>query len=175
MSKTKTKTAKPASKRMLVVYGFDDDNKPRAAKFTEEEFELARKAADMMKLRVYEDEASKLKRILKKIPAGQIYASGWAFTGSLRQSQYDALAKNISAIEAKKQTKLTETGRPTDWQSIGLGHLVLAQEKKVSDGWWESIVVQIDGEMLTLQFRDYPTQPKIKRHRAAVALLDPGN
>ena len=33
--------------------------------------------------------------------------------------------------------------------------------------------IDIDGDMLTLQWRDYPRQPKFKRSRTDVALLDP--
>jgi hypothetical protein len=50
---------------------------------------------------------------------------------------------------------------------------VIAQEDDAGDGWWEAIVIAVDGDRLTLQWRDYPKQPKIKRHRTAVALLKP--
>jgi hypothetical protein len=41
------------------------------------------------------------------------------------------------------------------------------------EGWWEAIITATDGDMLTLRFRDYPKQPKVQRHRAAIALINP--
>jgi hypothetical protein len=50
---------------------------------------------------------------------------------------------------------------------------VIAQETDPGDGWWEAIVVAVDGDRVTLRWRDDPKLPKIKRHRTAVALLKP--
>jgi hypothetical protein len=38
-------------------------------------------------------------------------------------------------------------------------------------GWWQAIVIERNGDMLTLRFRDYPKLPKFSRHRAAVVLI----
>jgi len=62
---------------------------------------------------------------------------------------------------------------PRSWEEIAVGQLVIAQETDPGDGWWEAIVVAVDGDRLTLRWRDYPKQPKVKRHRTAVALLKP--
>ena len=44
MSKQKAKAeTKIVPRRMLVVYGFDENQKPRAAQFKESEFKLAKK------------------------------------------------------------------------------------------------------------------------------------
>jgi hypothetical protein len=50
---------------------------------------------------------------------------------------------------------------------------VQLQEDDCDDtyGWWEAIVLDRNGDMLTLRFRDYPKLPKFVRHRAAVALI----
>jgi len=55
------------------------------------------------------------------------------------------------------------------WNEIAPGHLVIAQES-AEDGWWEAIVIDRKADTLTLQFRDY-SQPKIVRHRSAIALM----
>jgi hypothetical protein len=62
---------------------------------------------------------------------------------------------------------------PRNWDEIAPGHLVIAHESN-EDGWWEAIVLECDGDMLTLRWRDYPKQPKVVRHRAAVALISTG-
>ena len=80
MSKTKAKVASNRKlDRIMVVYGFGENKKPRAAKFSEPEFELARKAAELMKLNVFEGESAKLRPVLQNLAPGRIYASGEGF------------------------------------------------------------------------------------------------
>jgi hypothetical protein len=63
-------------------------------------------------------------------------------------------------------------GRPSDWQAVAKGDLVLAQES-LSDGWWEAVIVEQEGDVITLQWRDYPRLPKFLRHREGLALINP--
>ena len=65
-------------------------------------------------------------------------------------------------------------GLPATWDDIAVGHLVIARDSTVDDGWWEAIVVARDGDMLTLKWRDYPLQANAVQHAGAVALLKPG-
>ena len=44
-------------------------------------------------------------------------------------------------------------GLPVTWDEIAVGHLVIARDSTVDDGWWEAIVVARDGDMLTLNQR----------------------
>jgi hypothetical protein len=172
MSKAKTKSvAKSAPRYLMVVYGFDEDKKPRAAKFPEAEFELARKAADLMKLNVFEGDATKLRRALMKLPVGNIYASGWAFVPNVRQSQFDALVAKLTSIKSETKDPVGHTGLPVSWQEIGISHRVLAQADSASDGWWPCTVEDADGDMLVVQACDYPKAPKATRHRTALALF----
>jgi hypothetical protein len=174
MSKTKPKPeTNRASKPILVVYGYGEDRMPKAAKFPEAEFELARKAADLMGLQVHEGDVNKLRGALKKIAVGRIYASGWGFVSNIRQAQYETLVTKLTGAKPKEPGALVSTGLPTDWDHIEVGHLVLGEADSSSDGWWPAIVTKIDGDMLTLQARDFPKEPAVKRHRTAVALLKP--
>lgn len=159
-----------ATDRVLVLFGYDDDKNPRAAKFYEP-FDVARKAAEMMKLQVHEGETKKLKRALGKVALGEIYKSGWGGIPKIQQKQYDALVKKLTGKEPAKPGAPTITGYPTNWAEIEVGHLVIAPADKPEDGYWPSVVTAIDGEMLSLTLRDYPEE-KGKRHRTAVALLD---
>jgi hypothetical protein len=72
-----------------------------------------------------------------------------------------------------KQTKDAAPGLPIDWKGLAVDQLVIAPEAKADDGFWESVIVEIEGDELTLRWRDYPKQPKFKRSRHAVALLNP--
>jgi hypothetical protein len=41
------------------------------------------------------------------------------------------------------------------------------------EGWYETVVVETSGDVLTLRWRDYPRERKITRHRSSVGLLYP--
>ncbi|WHQ72795.1 hypothetical protein KEC54_20920 [Methylorubrum extorquens] len=63
--------------------------------------------------------------------------------------------------------------KPRDPAEIGLGSVVLAHEGP-DEGWWEAEVIGINGRVLSLRWRDYPTQPTILRKSTELALLPPG-
>ena len=65
-------------------------------------------------------------------------------------------------------------GLPRNWDEIAPGHLAVAQES-LANGWWEAIVIERKGDMLTLRFRDYPRLPKFFRHCTAIALMSPAS
>ena len=56
---------------------------------------------------------------------------------------------------------------------IGVGSLVLATVG-VEDGWWEALVIRLDGDVLTLKWRDFPREPTVMRRRTELALLPTG-
>ena len=64
----------------------------------------------------------------------------------------------------------TVSPRPRTWDEIRIGSLVLATVG-VEDGWWESVVLGVNGEMLTLKWRDFPGEPTFIRRRTELALL----
>ncbi len=49
---------------------------------------------------------------------------------------------------------MSKSHLPWNWQEIGLGDLVVAQQSR-EGGWYEAIVVEANGAMLTLRWRDY--------------------
>src|SRR3954466_13246632 len=60
--------------------------------------------------------------------------------------------------------------RPQSWDDIGIGSVVLAAVG-VEDGWWESIIIGVNGEALTLKWRAFPREPVFVRRRTELALL----
>jgi hypothetical protein len=53
---------------------------------------------------------------------------------------------------------------------VAPGHVVLARET-LECGWWEAVVIERNGDLVTVRYRDYPDfLPRI-RHRSVVALL----
>jgi hypothetical protein len=174
LSEPRAMTIKPvATERVLVLFGYDEDKKPRAAKFWQQDFEPARKAAEMMGLQVHEGETKKLRPHLSKIALGEVYKSGWGGIPKIQQKQYDALVKKLTGKAAAKPGAPPVTGYPVDWNKIEVGHLVIAPtDKPDQDGYFAAIVTKVDGNMLSLTLKDFPDETG-KRHRSTVALLDP--
>jgi hypothetical protein len=176
MTKTTTKaiaTTKEAAP--LIVLGYDENHKPRAARFPAKDADLVTKAAQLMDLRIYAAASEDLAALAKKLPEGRLYGNGRGFVPNVRQSLYSeiivTLAVEPQAAVGKDQAELpVATGLPRTWDDIAPGHLVIAQEG-LDYGWWEAIVLGRTGDMFMLRFREYPKLPKFVRHRAAVALM----
>ena len=102
-SEAKRSPSKPANgAATLIVMGFDDQQKPRGARFENDNLDLVTKAAELMGLRVYKTSNSELAAIAKKLPVGRLYANGRGFVPNVRQSLYSdlvaALAFNPEAL-----------------------------------------------------------------------------
>jgi hypothetical protein len=82
----------------------------------------------------------------------------------IRPSLYDRLSELANPKPAPSL--------PRSWNDIEIGHLVLAQEVP-GEGWWETIVVAKDNDMLTLRWRDSPKYPHLVCHRTAVRCSNP--
>jgi hypothetical protein len=157
----------------LIVLGYDDDQKPRGARFDHDKPDLVTKAADLLGFKVYEAEYA------KKLPLGRLYANGRGFVPNIRQSLYSDLVVNLGqepqaalSKNGDKDSLPAARGLPRSWDEIGAGHLVIAQEA-LEYGWWEAIVLDRQGDSFTLQYRDYPHLPKFVRHRSGIAMMSP--
>src|ERR1700736_1140164 len=183
MTKTTTKKAKAAAKESapsapLLVLGYDENHKPRAARFLAADAELVAKAAQLMDLKVYEAASEDLAALAKKLPVGRLYGNGRGFVPNIRQSLYSEIFLTLqgdprpAAVGKDQAGPPVATGLPRTWDEIAPGHLVIAQEA-LEYGWWEAIVVARNGDMFTLRFRDHPKLPKFVHHRNAIALMSP--
>jgi hypothetical protein len=175
----RSSSSAPAPATPLIVLGFDDQQKPRGAKFVDAKPDLVTKAADVMGLKVYEASPPEIAELAKKLPLGRLYANGRGFVPNIRQSLYSDL---VVALGLEPQAALSKNGDkdglpaarglPRSWDEIAAGHLVIAQES-LEYGWWEAIVLERKGDTFSLQYRDYPHLPKFVRHRSGIALMCP--
>jgi hypothetical protein len=175
----KSSIALATSTPALIVLGFDEQQKPRGAKFVDAKLDLVTKAADLMGLKVYEASPPEVAELAKKLPLGRLYANGRGFVPNIRQSLYSDL---VVALGLEPQAALSKNGDkdglpaarglPRSWDDIAAGHLVIAQES-LEYGWWEAIVLARKGDTFTLQYRDYPHLPKFVRHRSGIGLMCP--
>ncbi|AWM06080.1 hypothetical protein [Bradyrhizobium symbiodeficiens] len=175
----------------LFVFGLDESGKPRGARFSELRDEIVRAALDM-NCWVLHPAPDDFVPHGMKLPVGRLYASGRTFIPNIRKALYDKLlltkGENARRLEKENSTESPAStgttpsvpcvspitaGLPRSWDEIGVGHMVLIHES-AEDGWWETVVENRDGEILTLRYRDFPKAPRATRHIHAVALVNPG-
>jgi hypothetical protein len=178
-SVAKRSAAPAANGATLIVLGYDDEQKPRGARFVDAKPDLVAKAADLMDLKVYQATSEDVAAIAKKLPVGRLYANGRGFVPNVRQDLYSdlvvALALEPQAAlspENDKDNLPAARGLPRTWDEVGPGHLVIAHES-LDYGWWEAIIIDRKDDVFKLQYRDYPQLPKFFRHQTAIALMTP--
>jgi hypothetical protein len=169
----KKRSGPVATPRTMILFGLDEDKRPRAASFVVgEHLGLLAKAADSQDLIICEVNNDTLVELAKKLPAGKVHAPDTAFVPYVRKELYDKIVE-IAGSEATAPTEPPKTPTfPRSFEEIAAGHLVIAQES-LEWGWWEAIVFETEGDLLTLRYRDYSRLPRFKRHRNSVALLSP--
>lgn len=161
-----------SARRVLILFGTDENKRPRAARFAEAELGLLAKAADAMNLKMCDVKQGKLSALASKLPVGRLHGSGSAFVPYVREDLYDKLVVAVGDEGSTLVEAPTAVGTPANFDEITPGHVVIAQEN-LEYGWWEAVVLHRDGETLTLRYRDYPRLPKFTRTRTAIALPCP--
>ncbi len=108
----------------------------------------------------------------KELPVGHLYANGTGFIPAVKYELYTVLSATVAAESPHADGNDGSPGLPGDWDDIEPGQLVIANEGP-GYGWWDAIVVEVNGDMLTLHWRDFPWQENVVQHRSAVALIRP--
>jgi len=179
---------------ILVVLGIDVDGKPHGSRFEERDAPFVTRAAELMGFHAIHVAAgnAELHGIAEGLPLGKIFATGRAFVPFVGRSAFDRLATLVEGDIAAREprpigAKPTEPdGSPaadaetvppdayeTMWATVEVGSMVLATQPSEYDGWWESIVVAVNGDYLTLRWRDEPNEKPFRVSRRNVALLRP--
>ena len=182
-------TSATCSPSPLVLFGIDSRGKPKGARFGREHASLAIKAATQLQLNVLASTDPSVAEIAARLPVGRVHATGRTFVPFIRRDLYDRLvaaapngnfhqpptppASGASGGAAGSRPPGSAPNLPRNWHEVGLGDLVVAQQS-LEDGWYEAIVVEANGDMLTLRWRDYPRERKLVRHRLRLGLLYPG-
>ena len=125
MTKTTTKANAAAKESTasapLIVLGYDENHKPRAARFPAKDAELVTKAAQLMDLKVYEAATEDLAALAKKLPEGRLYGNGRGFVPNVRQSLYSEIIVTL-AVEpqaARRQRPGRAAGRDRPAPDLG--------------------------------------------------------
>jgi hypothetical protein len=179
---------------IFVVLGRDTQGKPHAARFSDEDAELAAKAADLMSFHAVRVVEPPLMHLAASLPLGRVFATGRAFVPFVKAAVFDRLAglveANGAAAEADGEAAAPVTAAeavpeeaprpdqpetrfaPRRWEEIGVGSLVLAYDGHEA-AWYEAMVSAPVGEAFRLVWRDYPKEGPIVRRRDELALLCP--
>jgi hypothetical protein len=168
----KSRPAKPAAKG-YIIFGADEYAKPRAARFSAEDPALLAKAAASMYLRLVEVTDPEVAEIAAKLPAGRLHANGKGLVPYIKADLYSELLVATLANQAPQANPdPTPQDLPRTWDDLVPGHVVIARET-LEVGWWEAVVVERAGDLVTVRYRDYPQYPPMVRHRSAIALISP--
>jgi hypothetical protein len=170
-----TKTGAPkAAVKSYVLFGGDEYGKPRAARFAADNPELLAKAAGALHVRLVEVTTPDMAALAAKLPTGRLHATGGGLVPYIKDILYlDVFAENIRWDPVPARPAPTSRDVPASWDDIAPGHLVIAKETQEC-GWHEATVVERNGDLLTLQYRDFPYWPAVVKHRSAVALISLG-
>jgi hypothetical protein len=172
----------------VVVFGIDGHGKPKAARFGKDHAGLAIKAADQLQLRVLPGDHPRMAELFGRLPVGRVHASGRTFVPFVRRDVYDKLVAIAAPNGSDHRSPSTPDGGlggaagskppgsgpnlPKSWEDIGVGDLVVANGG-VDEGWYEAIVVEVNGNMLTIRWSDYPRERVTAVNRNRLALLCP--
>jgi hypothetical protein len=168
----KTTPAKPPGK-VYVLFGADEYAKPRAARFSGADHELLTKAAATMHLRLVEVTEPEVAEIAAKLPAGRLHANAKGLVPYVKADLYtDLMFATLAGAAPQVKPDPAPQDLPRTWDELVPGHLVIARET-LEIGWWEAVVVERTGDLVTVKYRDYPQYPPMVRHRSAVALITP--
>ena len=186
--------AGPASAETLalVIFGLDDQRKPHASAFVASEAELAQKAAALMGMAVFHPKSEEEHALASELPRGRIFGSGKAFVPFVAAANYKRLCEfaGVAATLPPETSEIQCPASPSpddavvamaadavrgepisdDDTDLAAGAVVLACENRES-GFFEAIVVRIDGEVLSLRWEGWPKLPIFTRRRWQVAPL----
>jgi hypothetical protein len=162
--------AKPAAKT-FILFGADEYAKPRAAKFAAPDPTVLAKAAGSLRVRLIEVTNPDLAEVAAKLPAGRLHASGGGLVPYIKGPLYlELIAAVLPDVDTPAGPDPTVQELPGSWDEIQPGHVVIVKETSEC-GWWDAVVVERNGDLVTVQYRDCPHCPSLVRHRSAVALI----
>jgi hypothetical protein len=173
----------------LIVFGIDKARKHHASRFGSEAARSAQAAAKTMGLRALRVVSDEQREIARKLPKGTVSPKGRTVVPLVRPALYNkllAVAGTEDAPPARPTPPPSDAAKnsaaPVDAKShqfgggTGLtkGTVVLAKDDPSPvAGWFEASVEHVDGESLTLQWKNWPELPKFTRKLTQVALLHP--
>ena len=181
---------------ILLVLGFGIDGKPHAARFAEHDAPYVARAAELMGFHVVEvaPDNDEMHGVAERLPRGRIFSTGRGFVPFVNRAAFDKLATLVEggitprappAIDAEDEDPVhpladmltADASNAADalWAKVEVGTVVLvAQPDLYGPGWWEGVVVGVEGDDLTIRWMDDASLEPFHISRRGVALRHPG-
>ena len=151
----------------VLVFGMTERGLPQASWFSGTDADLAVMAAGMMGLHPARIATDRHAALAKKLRQGQVFAGDKVFAPPITPELYDELFELCGATPIEPP----ELHRPTSWEEITVGSLVLATDE---DGdWYEAVVMATNDHLLQLRWRSSPREASEIRARSEMALPPP--
>ena len=122
-----------------------------------------------MHLRLIEITEPEVAEIAALLPAGRLHANGKGLIPYIKGHVYTELM--YAALYPKPPQPNPDPAPqdlPRTWDDLAPGHIVIAKES-LELGWWEAVVIERTGDLVTVKYRDYPQYPPLVRHRSVIA------
>jgi hypothetical protein len=168
-------TSGKAAPVAVVMFGMDDQRRPRAGTFPPAQAEEAAKRAKSVWLMCKPLDTPQLVRMAATLQAGDLGKVGAACVPVVLGPTYErvlaatGVTTPVAAAAALRHTKI-----PSTWAEIDVGALVLVADDEPGDGWFEAIVLEKASEhIFKLRYRDYPDWPELICNRNQLALHPP--
>jgi hypothetical protein len=186
MSDSKNGSKAAAKAPALIVFGrIKGSNIDQAAMFLEKDVEAAKKAATEAGLSFIEVKSDEQRKTAAALPEGVVNTQGRFSLSPASRETIDQLGQLLkAATEGEAASAVSDDAEssspgvsPRLWRELKPGALVLAagfDEEDNITGWWEAIIVKIDGDEFLVRWRDAPDEPRASRSRHYIALLHPG-
>jgi hypothetical protein len=180
---------------ITVALGIGFDGKPHASRFSDSDVPLVARAAELMGFYVVQvaPDNEELHGVAEQLPRGRIFSTGRAFVPFVSRAAFDKLAV---LVEGGVTARASATGAPEApdqptaqlytaeaintadalWSKIEIGTMVLAEQPELyGPGWWQCVVVAVDGDDFTLRWVDDPSEPPFRASRRTVGLRHPSS
>jgi hypothetical protein len=172
----------------LIVYGIDKARKHHASRFGSEAARSAQAAAKAMGLQALRVVSDEQRQIARRLPKGTVSPKGRTVVPLVRPALYNQLLAVAGAeavppagpmpppSDAAKKPASADAKSDPFGGGTGLtkGTVVLAKDDPSPVvGWFEASVEHVDGETLTLLWKNWPELPKFTRKVTQIALLHP--
>lgn len=168
----------------LVVFG-TKGRQSHASRFGVEAAQSAQEAARAMGMATLRIVSPAQLAVARRLPKGTVSAKGRTLVPLVAPALYnkllaiagtDAVPPTPPAEASKKPSSPTDpkSGKSDGWDGLIRGSVCLATDNEL-EGYFVCVVQHVDGDTLSLMWRDFADLGKFSRKMSQVALLHPGS
>jgi hypothetical protein len=180
---TTTKNHKPAAPTLIVFGTPKGARAPHGAWFPAPYAERAQLAAHRQNLATVAVETEDARAAAALLKEGQLKAGGQLIMPCISQELLNRLRRLVPATPPSSPPN-GRAGPTTPgvkvpaalWDTLKVTDVVLAAhlDNGLPDGWYEAVIMKIEGGIFTARWADYPEDGLVRLQRQHIALMYPG-